>query len=88
MDRDKALRRTSALTGVLVAAGLAGTLGVGLAARAADSTETTTPATDSSTAPGSATESATDSGSGSTGTDAPSLSGGSDGSGQATSGGS
>jgi hypothetical protein len=84
MDRDKALRRTSALTGVLVAAGLAGTLGVGLAARAADSTETTTPATDSSTAPGSATES----GSGSTGTDAPSLSGGSDGSGQATSGGS
>ena len=84
MDRDKALRRTSALTGVLVAAGLAGTLGVGLAARAADSTENATPTTDSSTAP----ESATDSGSASTGTDAPSLSGGSDGSGQATSGGS
>jgi hypothetical protein len=84
MDRDKALRRTSALTGVLVAAGLAGTLGVGLAARAADSTGNTAPATDSSTAP----ESATDSGSSSTGTDAPSLSGGSDGSGQATSGGS
>jgi len=84
MDRDKALRRTSALTGVLVAAGLAGTLGVGLAARAADSTENTTPATGSSTAP----ESATGSGSSPTGTDAPSLSGGSDGSGQATSGGS
>ncbi len=76
MDRDLGLRRTTALTGALVAASLAGTLAVGLAARAAHSTETTTesPAT-------------VDSSTGAT-PDAPSLSGGADGSGQATSGGS
>jgi hypothetical protein len=52
MDRDKGLRRTTAITGVLVAASLAGTLAVGLAARAAETAET---GSSSNTAPESST---------------------------------
>ena len=84
MDRDKGLRRTTAITGVLVAASLAGTLAVGLAARTAETAETgssSTTATESST---------TTDNNATTPTDSPTITSGSDSaeSGQATSGGS
>ena len=83
MDRDKGLRRTTAITGALVAASIAGTLAVGLAAHASESTEVADTTSDGSTA-----TTPEDSGSTAT-TDSPWLQSGSDDdSGQATSGGS
>jgi hypothetical protein len=82
MHRDKGLRRTTAITGVLVAASLAGTFAVGLAARAADATDTAATTADSSTDGSAATDS------GSTSTDSPSITSDDSDSGQATSGGS
>lgn len=83
MDRDTGLRRTTAITGVLVAASLAGTLAVGMAARAADSTAAdSAPPADSTAADGGVTPSDP------AATASPSLSTGADDSGQATSGGS
>jgi hypothetical protein len=73
MNRDQGLRRASVITGALVAASLTGTLVVAVAAHAADSSATSG---SSESTPGAST------------TDAPSLSAGGDGSGQATSGGS
>jgi hypothetical protein len=70
MNRDQGLRRTTAITGALVAASLAGTGVVAVAAYAADSSTTPTTSETTNTA------------------DSPSLSTGSDDSGQATSGGS
>ena len=80
MDRDKGLRRTTAITGALAAASIAGTLAVGLAAHASEST-TGVESAETGTAPAT-DESAT------TQPDSPSLQSGSDDSGQVTSGGS
>jgi hypothetical protein len=72
MNRDKGLRRATAITGALVAASLAGTAVVAVAAHAADTS--TSSSTESPTPTATA--------------DSPTLSTGSDDSGQATSGGS
>ena len=85
MDRDKGLRRTTAITGALVAASIAGTLAVGLAAHASESTanvDTGTATTDDSGSAATTTTTTT------TTEDSPSLQSGSDDSGQVTSGGS
>ena len=79
MKRESGLRRTTLLTGALVAAGVAGTVAVGVAAHASDSAQTGTTSDSSST---------TTTGDSSSSSDSPTLSGGSDGGGQATSGGS
>jgi len=81
MDRDQGLRRTTVITGALIAASLAGTLGVGIAAYAADHAKPST-TTSSSAATSDSSSSSSSS------TDSPSLSTGSSDSGQATSGGS
>jgi hypothetical protein len=73
MNRDQGLRRTTAITGALVAASLAGTAVVAVAAHAADRSASSSTATTSDT---------------SNTADSPSLSTGGDDSGQATSGGS
>jgi hypothetical protein len=49
MDRDTGLRRTALLTGALIAAGVVGTVGVGIAAYAADSSSVSTTPTPSPT---------------------------------------
>jgi hypothetical protein len=78
MNRDQGLRRTTVITGALIAASLAGTVGVGIAAHAAS---TISSATDASSR---------DSGNTSTSTaDSPSITSNDDSGGsQATSGGS
>ena len=85
MNRDQGLRRTTVLTASLIAAGLAGSIGIGIAAHAAD--RTTGGTATSSTTTDSSTSSSGSSSGGGTGT-SPQLSTGSDDSGQATSGGS
>ena len=49
MKRETGLRRTSLLTGALVAASLAGTIGVGVAAYASDSAPTAETSTSNNT---------------------------------------
>jgi hypothetical protein len=76
MKRETGLRRTSLLTGALVAASVAGTVGVAVAAHASDSARTAQTSSTSSTTSD-------------TGTTSPSLTTGTDDGGQAaTSGGS
>lgn len=77
MNRDQGLRRPSVLTASLIAAGLAGSIGIGIAAHAADQSSRS-----------SATSSTTGSGSSTSSNDSPAVSSGSDDSGQATSRGS
>ena len=72
MNRDQGLRRTTAITGALVAASLAGTAVVAVAAHAADSSASSAVTSTSDEPPT---------------VDSPTLSTGSDDSGQATSGG-
>ncbi len=86
MNRDQGLRRTTVLTASLIAAGLAGSIGIGIAAHAADRTTGGT-ATSSTTTDSSTSSSGSSSSGGGPGT-SPQLSTGSDDSGQATSGGS
>jgi hypothetical protein len=87
MNRDQGLKRTGVITGALIAASLAGTVGIGIAAHAADQADSASNTTTSSSATDDSSSSGTNDNSNSSNS-LPRLSTGNDNSGQATSGGS